>query len=406
MKAKYLLLVLLLFTSVACNKKNVTNSGGKTDSLTTDNPDTTQQQPPNPNPFIIEEALFTNPLRVATKKSDPVILNRLIKYVNYTPTGATIYINIYRFNYEPLRMALIKAFKRGVVVEIVIDGDRDDRTNKPTIKSLRNILSRPSNVVVVKSDAAPPPHLEAIDHEKYALFSKVYLSQGIARNLVVAASQNFMSVGTKRANNAVVMTSKMLYNIFLDNWKEVEARSNSGMKHFTYSVKSVGDSITCFFFPRKEDGKWDGKNTIIEQLNKLDRSGYTKDSVRVVMAGWGKTHGLVIAKKLTDMEKKGAKVEVITKDGINSSVQRELHKMESQGGYLKIVNSSTEGLHSKTMLIKGILDEKMQRIVLTGSYNYTKHALEFNNEFIIKLKNSVLFKDYWYNFNELKKDYK
>jgi HKD family nuclease len=53
------------------------------------------------------------------------------------------------------------------------------------------------------------------------------------------------------------------------------------------------------------------------------------------------------------------------------------------------------------MLIKGIWNGRPTEMILTGSHNYTDGALEDNNEFLLRLKNSALFKNYWNYYKAL-----
>src|SRR5699024_573150 len=87
--------------------------------------------------------------------------------------------------------------------------------------------------------------------------------------------------------------------------------------------------------------------------------------------------------------------------GVSGEVMLKLKDLHDTGGYVKILNIHKENDHSKCMLIKGVINGKIQRLILTGSHNYTDGALEYNNEFLLKLKNSVLFKTYWNYFKEL-----
>src|SRR5690606_29270073 len=150
----------------------------------------------------------------------------------------------------------------------------------------------------------------------------------------------------------------------------------------TYQEFNIGDSITACFFPRRENGVWDGKDNIVDALSKL--SDYSKDTISVFMAFWDR---LGIAQKLTELQKAGATVQVITREdggqGVSSAVMAELHKLKDAGGYVKILDINKENDHSKCMLIKGVFDGKQQEIILTGSHNYTKGALEYNSEFLL-----------------------
>jgi hypothetical protein len=241
----------------------------------------------------------------------------------------------------------------------------------------------------------------SIDHNKYALFSKVSLPRGIAKNVVFSTSHNFIKGATKRLNDAVVMSGERLYKAFLNDWKQVAKYAQGGMKNFTYHVSDL-DSMKAIFFPRRKNGKWDGHGTIVYELNKL--SDYTQDTVRVLMARWTRVNE---AEKLTDLEKKGVTVQVITRShtsAVSDRVTKQLSLLKKAGGYVKFIDGRKEGTdHSKTMLVKGTWNGRKQRIILTGSYNYGIATLKSSNNFLLILKDSVLFKDYWFNFDEVKK---
>jgi HKD family nuclease len=401
LELRYIVISLFLIIGSSCSTShNIRNKDSDINDVGTKK--TTQPQSSNHRLVDIEKAIFTSPGLISKKESDTQIMDALIKYLKRTPKGARVYISTYLFYYKPLVEALKKACRRKVRIKLLMeDYSRAGKIdNLSTYRQLKSVFRnyKHSDILFIHSDAAPHYRLDAKNQQNYALFSKVDLPQGLVKHLVFTTSQNFIPNGTKKANDAVIMTNNGLYDSFLDNWKEMKSRAFSGMKNFTYKVTDVGDSITTFFFPRRKNGKWDGKNTIVEQLEKLNKSGYGKDTVHVLMASFSGVNGEQIAKKLTALKQKGVTVEVIA-GKLSKAVESELKELEGKGGYLKVINKGKQGLHSKTMLIKGVWDGKPQRIILTGSGDYSTHALKYNNEFLLLLKNSALFSDYWKNWD-------
>lgn len=390
MKIRYLLYSFLFILLASCGKQE------KETPIPGNGTDTTAAGEQKPE-IQIEEALFLNPVKVRARISDTRIMDTLIHFLDCTPKGASVHINIYLFSYEPLLKAVKKAYQRGVVMNVMIDNSRSEsiEANKETIPQLQSLFESPSQLVVVKSDVTS----SSIDHHKHALFSEIDLPQGTAKNVVFSTSHNFVKEATVKVQDAVVMSNKELYDAFMNNWKDMASRAQSGMRNFTYKVFDL-DSIKLFFFPRRIDGQWDGGDNILEALNKL--SNYTLDTVRVGMSDWT-TGRLDIARKLTDLEKEGVTVEVIAKDKADGEVLEELDALKKAGGYVKILQTSKENIHSKFMLIKGEWDGKNQRIIFCGTHNYTANALKYNNELLMVLKNSLLFKEYNNYFVELKK---
>ena len=55
-------------------------------------------------------------------------MNLLVRSTRSAPPGSTIRIAVYSFTYTPLASALMKAFRRGVIVKIIIDDHAVPRT--------------------------------------------------------------------------------------------------------------------------------------------------------------------------------------------------------------------------------------------------------------------------------------
>src|SRR5699024_5920969 len=137
---------------------------------------------------------------------------------------------------------------------------------------------------------------------------------------------------------------------------------------FTYSTTDIGDSITAYFFPRRKEGEWDGKDTYIEQLNKL--TDLKRDTIRIIMSKtWTGSRGENLAQKLKTLQSEVAVVEIITMENLPGQVPSILNSIKAKGGYVKLHNNK-EKVHSKIMLLKGVWNGKMQRIIYMGSENF------------------------------------
>lgn len=384
-----LIFVLLLSCSKDIDpKQNVDNSGIEDSNG--------EEDPINSDVVDIHRVIFTDPAFVGSKSSDPQILEYIIDFLGYAPKGSKIHISIYLFSYKQLIEAIEEAYSRGVEVNLLIDNGRGEsiEENEKTIEEFQKLLKAPSRVILVNNDATS----NAINHEKYVLFSEVHLPQGVAKNIVINTSHNFTLAGTKKVQDAVVMTNKELYNAFIDNWESIASRSRNGMKNFQYRVVSIGDSIEAHFFPRRENGMWDNRDTYLEIFDKIE--DHQNSSVQIVMSDWTRVE---VAEKLNELAEKGVKIEVITKNKAgNADANNEVYKLREKGGYVKIVDMNKSNTHSKIVLIKGVWDGSEQEIVICGSHNFTHNALRNNTEAMLLLKNSSLFKDYSSYFEKLK----
>lgn len=348
------------------------------------------------NKICISQAIFLDPQIIARKESDTRIMDTLIRYLEYTPAGAQVYVCIYMFDYLPLVNALEKAYHRGVCVQMTVDSGRErssKQVNKETITRFQTVLKPPSRILTVHSDTYP----SAINHCKYVLFSEIDLPEGKAKDVVFSTSHNFTLIGTKKIQDAVVFTHKGLYETYKDNWFEIAARADTGMKNFSYKEVDFGD-VCVYFFPRRVDGEWDNSDTYLEIFNNI--TDYAATSVRVVMSSWSR---LAVAEKLTALHNKGVMVEVIAKDSATSiAVIKELVRLKEAGAYVKIINTEEKDTHSKITLINGVWGGRRQKLVFTGSHNYTEKALKYNNEVLLKINDNSLFNQYDNYFELLK----
>lgn len=386
MKTKLFLFLFVAFLTVACGKKNVGQDNG-----------TPQPYPPKTgqNEIHFFKSIFMDPVKINTKQSDTRIMDSLIRYVQHTPKDETIHVNIFLFSYKPLITALTAAYERGVTLHLLVDNGRDEseKENRQSIIDFLSLLKSPSRIVTVISDASAT----SINHNKYVLFTKVALPEGFARNVVFSTSHNFITAGTKKIQDATVISNAALYRAFLDNWNDMAGRAKSGMKNFSYKVVDM-DSIAVHFFPRRKNGVWDGQDTYIEILDKI--TDYSSANVRVVMSDWSRVE---VAAKLTELQLKGVRVEVIAKDKSDAGVLEELDRLKAAGGYVKVIKMAEKNTHSKITLISGTWDGKKQDLVFTGSHNYTYNALRNNNEVLLKIDRAKTFEEYNTYFDELKR---
>lgn len=387
MKSRFLFLPLLIFFFVACGKDTVSTGGGG-------GRDTTVLPKPK-NEIQLSQSILLDPVKINNKQSDNKIMDSIIHYLKYTPKGAEVHVSVFLFSYDPLIKAMKEAYARGVNIHLTIDDGREEsiKENKETLLQLMATFKSPSRVVTVISDASAT----SINHNKYVLFSEIHLPNGIVKNVVFSTSHNFILAGTKKIQDAIVLSNKKLYDAFLDNWKQIASRAKSGMKNFTYREVDI-DSIRAYFFPRRKNGAWDGRDTHLEIFDKI--SDYSTANIRVVMSDWSRVE---VAEKLTELQKKGVKVEVIAKDKSGQDVLDELERLRVAGGYVKVIKMSEKNNHSKITLVKGTWEGKKQNLLFTGSHNYTYNALKNNNEVLLMLKNARLFNDYDVYFDELKR---
>lgn len=386
----YALLLWLLLLVASCSK----NTGP-------DNP-----PPPDPKQEVtLEKAVFNDPAILAKGENANNIKTEILRYLSSAVKGSLVHINIYLVDDNDIINAIVNAHNYGVNVHILIDSSRatSQQQNKQAIEKLRGVLTGTSSLKVVKSDVIINPTSGSINHHKSMLFSEVALKEGIAKNVVFSTSQNFIKTGVRKVQDAVIFTDKELYNAFLSNWNAIADRASSGMKTFAYNVYNAADGkTTAIFFPRLINGQWDSKDDIVDILDKI--SDHKNATVQIGMSDWSDSRRPVVD-KLAQLHEKGVKIEVIAKSGIGDFTRAQLQKLADKGAYIKILQMPSQNIHSKFMLINGTWDGKAQTVIINGTHNYTSNALRYNNEVILLLKNSPLFKEYQANYEKIKANF-
>ena len=210
-------------------------------------PDTEEpgkEKPEESKPLIqLHQALFTAPDDILAGKHSYTIINELVKYLDAAPKGSSVKANIYLLDSNPIIQAFLSANSRGVNIEVMVDNSREDsqKTNSAAISNLRKALG--TKLIVVTSDASA----SSINHHKHILFSEVVFNENRAENIVFSTSHNFIAAGSKKIQDAVILSDPDLYEAFLNNWKVMLSKASFGMKTFEYTIFEKGDQEVHFF---------------------------------------------------------------------------------------------------------------------------------------------------------------
>ncbi len=381
---------LLLF--IACGNSNGTNPA--------------EPDPVNPPPSAeikpveldLPEVVFTEPAVIAAGHSSTLIFDRLFELIDATPDNGSIYISIYLFDYTPFITTLNRAASRGVNVHVMADMSlRSD--NEETLNALRSSIDD-IEIIEVTNDAGSI----AINHNKFVLFPEVVTTDEIVENVVFQTSQNFINAGAQKIQDALIFSHEGLYQAYMTYWNEMKTRASSGMANFEFfEYNDPEEQITAYFYPKRKNGEFTGRDTIVEILDKI--SDTSSASVKIGMSEWTDTR-LQITDKLFELLDAGATVEVISKSSIGPGVYRELRELEQRGASVLIYNMGSTGqrinIHTKMMLISGEWNGTAADVLVTGTQNFTRNALQNNNEIILLLENHEVFPFYEEYFEELK----
>lgn len=303
---------------------------------------------------------FTNPARrgrlpVDNPESALITLIRNARYF----CGA-----FYDISSERIADALIDAHRRGIAVKIVTEERNAERA---AVKKMRN-----AGIAVITDQN------RGLMHHKFAVID----------NIVWTGSFNITRNGLLRNNNnALAIQSDELASIFRNEFFEMFRDRIFGNRRelpFTrltkrYYVRIGETPINVFFSP--EDN--------IERIIRK-RIRKARKSLHFMMFTFTSD---VLGEEIIRSFQRGVKVYgIFEKDGTGSRYS-EYVKMKLEGIPVRF-DSNKGKMHHKVL----ILDE---RIVITGSYNFTKSANRVNDENILIIDNSTIAAAYLKEFYRL-----
>ncbi|MDX1544099.1 MAG: phospholipase D-like domain-containing protein [Christiangramia sp.] len=348
----------------------------------------------------LPRVLFNDIQKIMEGSTSTIIFDNIVSYINAAPEQSSIYVSIYLFEYAPIIDALIKASERNVQLFLMTDNsERSD--NQSTINKFRS-LNGNVEVVGVTNDASSI----AINHNKFILFSEIEAEGGeTLRNIVFQTSQNFHSKGQKKLQDAVIISNHGLFNAYVEYYNKMKSHALYGMEDFEYfEYLNSSNKVKVCFYPKRKNGETYGEDSVIEILDQITNPSGT--SFKIAMSDWSDSRSYIID-ELIRLSDSGATIEVITKSGKGPEVMRGLKILEDRGEFVKVFNMNSSGpakinIHTKIMLVDGVLDGNEQKFVMTGTQNFTLNALWNNNETSLFLMDSNLIEEYENFLNELK----
>ncbi|MCX5562897.1 phospholipase D-like domain-containing protein [Streptomyces sp. NBC_00038] len=357
--------------------------------------------------------VFNNP--TGTVAEQQAIRTQLLDYIGQSPAGSSIKASVYHFWDTEVAQALADARTRGVAVQLLLDESAvSDNPNDATYGILTAALGTDTTqnsfvglCPVNKSCLGDPSLGASINHNKFWLFSQL---DG-AYNVVVQTSSNMTPSSYSRFwNDAYVIPGNAtLYAAYGSYFGKLVGKDWDSWQ-YSYTTSSP---YKVYFFPRPASDPAPG-DTITGVLDNVTctytESGTTKSTkVRVAMF---KLTRLAVAQKLVALQKDGCTVDIVystTDSGSASGTWETLHA--SGGPALRCYNWDDDGdagtasriVHSKYLLIEGKYDGTVgQKVLWTGSHNYTGPALTKNDESLLKVDSNTAHDAYVTNFTAVK----
>jgi phosphatidylserine/phosphatidylglycerophosphate/cardiolipin synthase-like enzyme len=300
---------------------------------------------------------FTSP----TTDSGCELLTPLLNSIN----GAEDHIQLamYNLNLKPVAEALIAAQARGVTVDVVMDNDKMDN------KVPRSMAAAGVPLVTDPADSTMHNKFMVIDGEQVWTGSLNYTDTGCGDDY-----NNLIQISSKElAQNYQVEFEEM----FSGNQFSAESPANTPNP----IVNVQGVQILTYFSP--DDGVQDA---LLKVISKADDS--------IVFMAYSFTSDK-LAKALIDREEHGVTVTgVMDAEQIQSNTGGEYERLREAG--IPVAQDDIPGqMHHKVIII----DEK---IVVTGSYNFSGNAEKSNDENVLILYSPDLAQQYLQEYAQIK----
>jgi len=380
-------------------------------------------------------AIFNQPHDI--NGDDDKIHRHIVCLVEGAKAGSEIRVASYHFAHKEIKKALLKAeADRQVKVKVLVDtGVPGNAADGPIYRELRDAIGEDKGedswITTCPGSGTDRACIGSRKmHNKLLLFSETrglknvtfLTSSNLQDNAVPKNSgTNMWNSGYTVAGDSVLYQHFLKYFDVLSGWVDGRWQDPANPNYYA-TVPTDAGSYKVFHSPRKEG------NTALDALNKVkcdkNNSGGTNPGNRTIVrvAMWAITGekdsdpGTNIAKRLWELDNEGCYVDIVAdviSDGEHGPLRALLRKPQLteagnwtnyHGPEVREFNGDQgRGLHEKNLLIDGWFDGKPdQKVVLTGSYNFTYRSVRVNDETWLQINDPGVHDRFRDNFSDVR----
>lgn len=364
-------------------------------------------------------AQFNNP--TAGKAQRWHLVHFVNDAVRHAPKGSRLLFSTFLMDSSESRNVLLAAHKRGVQVQLVMDGD-DARTAKA--RRLARTFNRDNKwgLKGVGKDGVPLKwgkdksfvHFckgtcrgrgEGNLHSKFYLFTRT----GSAKNVVMASSSNLNKGGAVKGwNDLYTIKNNAKALAFYAKIHALMAQDNPKGR------QSLAELVTGPFTARFYPIGGGQKDPVVSDVNKIKCHGAKggtgvggRTKVNIAMFAWNSTRGMGLAKKVVALDRAGCDVRVVY--GAPSRLVRDFLMNSARHGGIKLWDSRFDRdedgyfdlrTHEKYMLISGVYgSNRSAREVHTGSQNWGRGTLHNGDENTLTIRLPNAYRQYLRNWS-------
>ena len=343
-------------------------------------------------------AVFNNPWGSFAEKDQ--LLVKIASTIRAAVPGSTIRMAAYSNDRKDITDALIAAKKRGVHVQVLLNGNWTSRQTVRLQRALGKKTGRNSFLhVCQRSCRGTTGNL----HSKFFLFTDI----GTAQNVVMFGSVNLTGFGAKTQWNDLYTTTnrKSLHAVLRGVFNEMK-RDQPAKR--PYMNRPVGD-FDVTVYPRVENTK--DNDPVMSRLKRVrcqgaegatGRDGSTM--IRVNMYGWNGARGVYLAKKVADLSRHGCNIKVLESDagGRVAQILARNGVLIKSPDFDRNNNGKVDVFtHAKYMILGGRYGKDTSGWhVWTGSQNWSDRSLN-GDELTVHIPRRGAFWDYRQNFDHI-----
>ena len=340
------------------------------------------------------------------------IIDRVEDAIDHAPKGSRIRMAQYLFNLDSTADAVIRAYARGVNVQLIIDDYPLSAQTQRVRKVLGTNKKKPS--YVARCVNACMSSSKSVMHAKFFLFSKSGVSETVS---MVSSANPYTGNSSVSWNNMhIIVGDKKLYGsldkYFTDMLPDID-RPN-------YYRTTTSGKHKLYFFPRQAV-KGTADVPMLDVLNNVRCTGMSagygsggRTVVRIEQWGWSAAR-LDVARRAWKLHDQGCKVSVIINGfNVGPKVLQVLLRRSARSGQMTVYNAAidTNGngrrdkyMHHKVLMVNGRWFSQSKKVVYTGSANLTGTALLANNEIIMRVIDNKTYDAYYRNFNYIRNNW-
>ncbi|MFJ8669844.1 phospholipase D-like domain-containing protein [Streptomyces sp. NPDC093600] len=339
------------------------------------------------------------------------IRNRVREFIAAADSGSTIRMAMYHLWDNTVAQDLSNAHSaRGVDVQVVLDESTvSDPAGNPdsyhTLKAaLGTDITRSSYVTLcAKGRSCLGSSTSGINHNKFLLFSSV--GGGAVTQAVLQLTSNLTPSNYSRYWNSSVgfAGNSTLYAAYTSYFTKLAKQDRV---NWDYTYAGAGD-YKVYFFPRAE--ATGGTDTVVNALDNVgctwsDSSGTHRTAIRVAML---KITRQAVADKLRALAAAGCTVDIVyseTDTGTWNALhgQTRLATRCYQHDHDGDTGTPNRIVHSKNLMIDGMYAGARERLVFTGSHNWSGPALRDNDEAMLRITTPSVYDAFVTNFDQVR----